>query len=134
MFKKTITYTDYDNNERTEDFYFHLNKAEAMKMELSVNGGLSAYMRRLIAAQDTASMTKLFDEFILKSYGEKSNDGKRFMKSEEITRAFLETEAYSALFVELSTNPDAAAAFLNGIIPQDIVEEAKKNANIEVLK
>lgn len=134
MFKKTITYTDYNGEERTEDFYFHLNKAEAMKMELSVNGGFSAQMRKYLATKDMASLTKTFDNFILMSYGEKSNDGKRFIKNEELTKAFTETEAYSNLFMELATNPDMAAAFLNGIIPQDIVEEAKNQQKLSTVE
>lgn len=119
MLKKTITYDDYNGNERSEDFYFNLSKAEVLEMEMSTTGGLSEMARKIIAAQDTPALIKLFKDFVLKAYGEKSADGKRFMKSEEITTAFSQTEAYTQLFMELATNADAAAKFFNGIVPSD---------------
>lgn len=119
MLKKTITYPDYNGGSRTEDFYFHLSKAESMEMEMSTTGGLSEMIRKIVAAQDTPAIIKIFKELILKAYGEKSPDGKRFIKSEEISKAFSETEAYSILFMELATDADAAAKFVNGILPND---------------
>ncbi len=119
MLKKTITYTDYNGTERTEDFYFNLSKAEAMEMEMGTSGGLTETIKKIIAAQDNPSIIKIFKDFILKAYGEKSLDGKRFIKSKEISEAFSQTEAYSQLFMELATNADAAAEFVNGIVPQD---------------
>ena len=119
MLKKTITYTDYNGNERTEDFYFNLTKAEAMEMEMGTSGGLTETIKKIVAAQDSPSIIKIFKDFILKAYGEKSLDGKRFIKSKEISEAFSQTEAYSQLFMELATNADAAAEFVNGIVPQD---------------
>ena len=118
MLKKTITYTDFNNVERSEDFYFNLTKAEVMEMEMSTVGGLSEMIQRIIAAQDTPSIIKVFKDLVLKSYGEKSPDGKRFIKTPEITEAFSQTEAYSVLFMELATDADSAAAFVNGIIPK----------------
>ena len=118
MLKKTITYTDFNGMERSEDFYFNLTKAEVMEMEMSTVGGLSEMIQRIIAAQDTPSIIKVFKDLVLKSYGEKSADGKRFIKTPEITEAFSQTEAYSVLFMELATNADSAAAFVNGIIPK----------------
>ena len=118
MLKKTITYTDFNNVERSEDFYFNLTKAEVMEMEMSTVGGLSEMIQRIIAAQDTPSIIKVFKDLVLKSYGEKSADGKRFIKTPEITEAFSQTEAYSVLFMELATDADSAAAFVNGIIPK----------------
>lgn len=123
MLKKTITYTDYDNNERTEDFYFNLSKAEVIEMQLSEAGGLDQQIQKLISTQDTKRIVDIFKKLILKAYGEKSPDGKRFIKSEELSEAFSQTEAYTELFVELSTNADAAADFFNHIVPQ--VPEAK---------
>lgn len=117
MIKKTITYTDYNNVERTEDFYFNLTKAEVMEMEMSTTGGLGEMLKRIVAAQDQPALIKIFKDLILKAYGEKSLDGKRFMKSTEIATAFAQTEAYSILFMELATDADAAAKFVNGIIP-----------------
>ncbi len=115
MLKKTITYTDYNGVERTEDFYFNLSKAEAMEMELSTSGGLTEMVRRIVAAQDTPTIIKVFKEILLKSYGEKSPDGKRFIKSEALSEEFAQTEAYSQLFMELASDDKAAAAFVNGI-------------------
>lgn len=117
MLKKTITYTDYNGVERTEDFYFNLTKAELAKMEMGKTGGMSETITKIVNAKDVPAIINIFEEFILKAYGEKSPDGKRFMKSEEISKAFAETEAYSQLFMELATNADAAAAFMNGIAP-----------------
>lgn len=117
MLKKTITYTDYNGLERTEDFYFNLSKAEVMEMELSTNGGLVEMLNRVVAAQDAPVIVKIFKDLVLKSYGEKSPDGKRFIKNEELSEAFSQTEAYSIIFTELATNDKAAADFVNGIIP-----------------
>lgn len=124
MLKKTITYKDYNGNERTEDFYFNLSKAEAFEMELSTTGGLTEMCRKIVAAQDAPSIIKTFKEIVLKSYGEKSSDGKRFIKSDEIATAFSQTEAYSQLFMELATDADAAAKFINGIVPHNAAEPA----------
>ena len=120
MLKKTIKYTDYDGNEREEDFYFNLNKAEITEMELSKQGGLSEYIKRIVAAQDAPSLIELFKELICKSYGEKSLDGKRFVKNKELTEAFTQTEAYSELFVELASNAEEATKFINGIMPKNM--------------
>lgn len=117
MLKRTITYTDYNDVERTEDFYFNLTKAEIMEMELSTTGGLSEMITRIVNAKDAPAIIKIFKDLILKAYGEKSADGKRFVKSQEISEAFAQTEAYSILFMELSTNADAAAKFVNAIVP-----------------
>lgn len=117
MLKKTITYTNYNGVECTEDFYFNLTKAEIMEMELSTSGGLAEMIQKIVAAQDAPAIIKIFKELVLKAYGEKSPDGKRFIKSEEISKAFSQTEAYSILFMELATNADAASAFVNGIVP-----------------
>lgn len=127
MLKKTITYTDYNNVKRTEDFYFNLSKAELMEMEMSTSGGLAETINKIVAAQDTAAIIKIFKDLILKAYGEKSPDGKRIVKSEEISNAFAQTEAYSDLFMELATDADAAAAFVNGIVPADMAKQIAEN-------
>ena len=127
MLKKTITYTDYEGVERTEDFYFNLNKAEVMEMQLSTDGTLTRFIEKIIAEKKVPELVKIFKELILKSYGEKSLDGKRFIKNDKILEEFTQTEAYSNLFMELSTDADAAAAFINGIIPKDLVEAAQKS-------
>ena len=120
MLKKTIKYTDYDGNEREEDFYFNLSKAEVTEMELSKEGGMSEYIKKISAAQNAPELIKLFKEIITKSYGEKSLDGKRFIKNKELTEAFTQTEAYAELFVELASNADEAVKFINGIMPKNM--------------
>lgn len=117
MLKKTITYPDYNGLDRTEDFYFNLTKAEIMEMELSTTGGLSEMISRIVAAKDAPAIIKVFKELILKAYGQKSPDGKRFIKSAELSEEFAQTEAYSILFMELATDADAAAKFVNAIVP-----------------
>lgn len=118
MLKKVITYTDYDGKERTETFYFNLTKAEVAEMELSIDGGLVQKIEKVVSSDDYKEIWAIFKDFIFKSYGEKSPDGKRFVKSKEISEGFLQTEAFSELFMELTTNAEAAAAFVNGIVPQ----------------
>ena len=120
MLKKTIKYTDYDGNEREEDFYFNLSRAEVTEMELSKEGGMSEYIKKISAAQNAPELIKLFKEIITKSYGEKSLDGKRFIKNKELTEAFTQTEDYSELFVELASNADEAVKFINGIMPKNM--------------
>lgn len=126
MLKKLIKYTDFDGNEREEEFYFNLTKAEVLEMEISVDGGLANRLKKIIAAKDTAEILKEFKEFVLKSYGEKSADGKRFVKSPELSEAFTQTEAYSTLFMEFLQNEQAAADFVNAIIPKDLDSMIKK--------
>jgi hypothetical protein len=118
MLKKTMTYTDFDGNERTEDFYFNLTKAEVMEMEMSETGGYSKLLEKIVAEQDSRKIIKNFKELILKSYGEKSLDGKKFVKSTELSEGFAQTNAFNDLAVELYTNAESAAAFVNAIIPQ----------------
>lgn len=120
MLKKTITYVDYNGNERVEDFYFNLTKAEATEMELSVEGGLTKKLEDIVNSENNKEIIALFKEIILKAYGEKSQDGKRFIKSEELSEAFSQTEAFSELFMELALDEKAAADFVNGILPANI--------------
>lgn len=124
MLKKTIAYTDYNGVERTEDFYFNLTKAELMEMEMGTAGGFAEMIERIIAAQDTPTIIEVFKSMILKAYGVKSPDGKRFVKSEEVVNAFAQTEAYSELFMELATDSKAAAEFVNGIMPKEAAAQA----------
>ena len=129
MLKKTITYTDYNDVERTEDFYFNLTKAELMEMEMGAVGGLSGMIEKIVSAKDAPAIIKVFKELVLKAYGEKSADGKRFIKSKELSEAFSQTEAYSQLFMELATDSDAASKFVNGIVPA-----ADNNTNRPAIK
>lgn len=118
MLTKPITYTDYDGVERTENFMFNLTKAEIAELNLTTEGGLQAAVQKIIDSRDVPEITKWFKKIIMMAYGEKSADGRRFIKSEELTENFLQTEAYSELFMELITDDNAAAAFVNGIIPK----------------
>ena len=124
MLKETIKYTDYNGVERTEDFWFHLSKAELMEWEMGTTGGLTEMIKRIVDAQDAPAIIKIFKELVLKAYGQKSPDGKRFIKSEELATEFSQTEAYSQLFMDLATDADKAAAFVNGIMPSVIAEKA----------
>lgn len=123
MLKKTIPYTDYNGVDRTEDYYFNLTKAELMEMEVGTTGGFVDMVNKVIAANDMPTLIKIFKDMILKAYGEKSLDGKRHIKTDEVRDAFSQTEAYSILFMELATDADAAAKFVNGIIPGDISKQ-----------
>lgn len=117
MLKLTKTFTDYDGNVRTEDFYFNLSKAELMKMEMGETGGLEKLLRKIIAEQDNVKVMEYFDDIISRSYGVKSPDGREFVKSPELTKKFKETEAYSDLFMELCTDSKKAAEFVNQVLP-----------------
>ena len=135
MIKKTITYTDFNGAQRTEDFYFNLTKAELMRMELGVKGGMTEMLNRMIAAQDAPAMMEVFEELVRKSYGVKTPDGRGFVKRQEDYEAFASTEAYSELFVELITDAKACADFFNGVIPANLAaqvdaEMAKQNLAI----
>lgn len=136
MLKETRVYEDYDGVERKEDFYFNLSKAELAEMELSNEGGLENYLQRIVDAKDTGKLIDIFKKLLLKSYGIKSDDGRRFIKSEEISKAFSETPVYSEMFMELATDDIKAANFVKKIVPKDIAseidkEEEKKNKKKE---
>ena len=128
MIKKTITYSDFNGNERTEDFYFNLTKAEITKMELSTKGGLAEMIQRIVAAQDTPAIIEVFEDLIKRSYGVKTPDGRGFVKRHDDLEAFMATEAYSQLFMELATDADAAAKFVNGVVPADMAKQAALEA------
>ena len=131
MLKKTIKYKDFNEEEVSEDFLFHLSKVELVELEASHTDGLLAAMQRIVEANDNKSLIAEFQKIILMSYGVKSMDGKRFIKNEQMRDEFKSTRAYEALFMELVTDTDAAIAFMNGIIPPDI---APDEATITQLK
>lgn len=128
MYKKTITYTDYNGVERTEDFYFHLSKAKIVEMEAGESGGYGEMLKRIIDSKDGPTIMKVFKKFILDAYGIKSPDGKRFMQSEEISKEFEETEAYSELFMLLCTDPNAASEFVNSVLPLTVEQRKEAEA------
>ena len=126
MLKKTIKYVDFNGVEREEDFWFNLMESEITEMELSKQGGLTESIKRIVKTQDGPKIIEIFKEIILKAYGEKSEDGRRFIKSKELSEAFSQTNAYSNLFMELSMDDKAAAEFINGIVPPEMSEQNQK--------
>lgn len=136
MFKNTITYKDYNDVERTEDFYFNLTEAELMEMEMGTTGGYAESVKKIIAAKDVPTIMKIFKELLLKAYGEKSADGKRFIKNDQLREEFSQTEAYSKMFMELATDAEKGAEFINKIMPSDLrvkLDEARKNGELPEL-
>ena len=127
MVVKKIKYTDFNGVEREEEFMFNLTEAEITEMELTTDGGLSDSIKKIISAQDTPQIIETFKMLLLKSYGQKSADGRRFIKSEELSKEFTQTNAYSQLFMELAYDDNAAIAFINGIIPESMREKVAEN-------
>ena len=122
MLKKNIKYVDYDGNDRAEDFYFNLNKAEVIELQLGTVGGLTKTLEKIVQEKDTSRIIEHFKTIILKAYGEKSADGRRFIKSQELRDAFEQTEAYSELFMELASDAKMAAEFINGVLPKEAAD------------
>lgn len=133
MLKKTIAYTDYNGVSRKEDFYFNLTEAELTEMELSAEGGLEEMTKRMVASKDGAAIIQFFKDIILKSYGIKSLDGRKFEKTKEIRDDFEATPAYSILFMELATDADKGAEFINGIVPNGVDSDKLKEITHEKL-
>jgi hypothetical protein len=125
MIKETITYKDFDDVERTEDFYFNFTQAEVIQMEAGVHGGLTTLLEKIVASHDVKRIVEIFTEIILKAYGEKSDDGRRFIKSKELSDSFAQTEAFNVLYMKLLQDPDAAANFIRGIIPDKPIQGNK---------
>ena len=123
MLKKTIKYTDFNGTEQSDDYYFHLSKAELIELELSEKDGLSNRLEAIVKSEDGAAIVSTFKKLLLQAYGQKSPDGKRFIKSEALRNEFVSSEAYSELFTELITDENAASAFINGIIPANLESE-----------
>lgn len=133
MYAKKIKFTDFNGNEREQTFYFNLTKAELTEMNLSKEGGLETYVERITNASNIPALADLFKTLILKSYGEKSDDGMRFIKKDpvrgKLADEFEQTEAYSELFMELATNTQAATEFINGLVPQDLAQKAAEHGH-----
>lgn len=118
---------------RSEDFYFNLNQAELIEMEYGTFGTFTETVQRIVKTKENGEIIRIFKDLVLKAYGEKSPDGKRFIKSDEIATAFAQTEAYNNLFMELASNADSAAEFINGIVPAELAAEAAKHPELTVL-
>lgn len=130
MLVKRISYTDYNGNQRSEDFYFNLNKGEIFNLQFGTEGGLDKAIQKIIQTEDTPKIVKIFQDIILNAYGVKSDDGRRFIKSEELSTEFKQTEAYSELLMELVSDEKKAADFINALMPKDLAEEAKKQQKL----
>ena len=128
MLKKTITYTDYNDRSRTEDFWFNLSRTEILDMAICKRRDLGKLLSDIITESDPTKFISLIEDLIQISYGRKSEDGKRFIKSEELTRDFTQTEAYSELLVDLALNADKAVEFVNAIIPTKFIQEINARA------
>lgn len=126
MYSKKIKYTNYNGEEREQKFYFNLNKAELLEMELVTPGGYENYINRIIETRDQKTLVEIFKELLLKSYGVKSDDGEKFIKNDRLREEFESTEAFSELYFELATNTEAATAFVNGIIPAALQADVKR--------
>lgn len=134
MLKKTVTYEDFNGEEVSEDFFFHLSKAELVELELGTEGGLAESLQKSLDKLDGQAIISQFKNIILTSYGQRSSDGKRFTKNQQLRDEFESTEAYSTLFMELLTDSDALDEFINGIIPKDLSEEIAKVTNLKAVE
>lgn len=128
MYKKTITYTDYNGDQKTEDFYFNVTKAELMEMEMEKDGGMAEYLTTLVESTNPKEIIAVIKDLIRRSIGKKSEDGRRFIKNQEIVDDFMQTEAYSELFMEFASDAEEAARFVNGIVPNEVAAAAKKKS------
>ena len=135
MYEKKMKYTDFNGEERTETFYFHLSKADILEMEMEVEGGFESYARRIAEAKDRKELIALFKDFIKRSYGVKSLDGRKFIKNDEVFEDFKSTPAYSDLFIKLATDDEEALKFVTGVMPEGInMDEVRRQAEIEKAK
>lgn len=128
MRKETITYTDYNNVIRTEDFFFNLNEAELTALQYGVDGGMKEMLERIVKSKDNKQIMACFRELIAKSYGEKSPDGRRFVKSKELSEAFMQTEAYNELMLRFMTDANYSAEFINDVLADVTKRTEERNA------
>lgn len=126
MLKKTFQYTDFNGNEQEETFYFNLSKSEVIEYELQERAGMSTTLQRIVEERDNQKILAHFKDLVMKSVGRKSDDGRRFVKNDEIREDFLASPAYDEMFVWLMSEPGAGAEFVNNVLPQDVDEFVKK--------
>lgn len=131
MTYELITYKDYNGVEKTRKFYFNINKAELIKLETMTPGGVAQALDDAVKAKDAVKLMQFFENIISMAYGEKSEDGERFVKSKELSEAFMQTEAYNQLFTSLLTDANKASKFINSVFPKELVEEAMKQQKAE---
>lgn len=124
MLSKTLTYTNYSGVEVTETFYFNLTKAELTLWETSEDGGVSSRLKRMVDSKDGKTIMATFYDVMMRSYGEKSDDGRRFIKSPELSKAFSETVAFDIIFSEMMADPEKALDFVQKVLPPDLQNNA----------
>lgn len=132
MLKKTITYTDYDGMARTEDFWFNLSKTELTKLDAELPGGVLGVLRKIIDKKDRKALVDFIETLILRSYGEKTLDGKRFVKTIDMAEEFMQTPAYDELFMSILSDTDSQTSFINGVIPQSMAKEIEQTDKKQV--
>jgi hypothetical protein len=137
MLTKTIKYKNFKDEEVTKDFQFYVSKADLAALGLGAekDGGMETLLRRIVATNDGGRLTELFEQLIMLSVGEKSEDGELFIKNDEIKKKFRYSEAYSELFIELVTDTDKMIEFVNGIVPEGMkgeIQKATKNLSADV--
>ena len=132
MLKNTITYTDYDGMERTEDFWFNLSKTELTKLDAELPGGVLGVLRKIIDKKDRKALVDFIETLILRSYGVKTLDGKRFVKTPEMAEEFMQTPAYDELFMSILSDTDSQTSFINGVIPQSMAKEIEQTDKKQV--
>ena len=132
MLKKTITYTDYDGMQRTEDFWFNLSKTELTKLDAELPGGVLGVLRKIIDKKDRKALVDFIETLILRSYGEKTLDGKRFVKTPDMAEEFMQTPAYDELFMSILSDTDSQTSFINGVIPQSMAKEIEQTDKKQV--
>ena len=134
MYVREMEYTDFNGVTRKEKFYFNLTKAEILELELGKAGGLTEYIRKIIEAQDTPTIMSLFKTLLLKSYGVKSDDGRRFIKNDQVREDFEQTQAFSDLYMLLALDDEEASKFVNAIVPADMkVSDEQKQKYVKEL-
>ena len=116
MIKKTLTYYDFNDQEVTEELYFHLSSIELTRMIAKYDGDLEGYINKIVAAGDLMAMVNILEDLLLSSYGVKSEDGRRFIKGPEVVNSFEWSQAYAELFETLLNNPKETREFGIGLI------------------
>ena len=126
MLKREINYEDFNGNQSTDICYFNISKPELMELEVSYSEGFGTLLQNIVDTKDNKELVRRFKEIILMSYGQKSDDGKRFVKSDELCLEFSQTAAFQSLFMELASNENAAVEFLTGVLPRDMRNDIEK--------
>lgn len=137
MLKKSISYVDFNGDKQVDECYFNLSKSELTQMEMSEKGGFENYIQKIIEEKDNKKIYALFKEIVLSSYGEKSADGRSFIKKKlvdgqmvNLRDEFEQTMAFDTLMMELIAGGEKAVAdFINKLIPKELQEELAKQVS-----